>query len=166
MGQLQAKSVTISTSILHLLIELTNQHKVSEQIKSRIRIIQLSQEGESNNKIVKRTGHCYEKVKHWRNRWHNEYDNLLVSFAKASTKSEQRRILLTFFSDAKRSGSPSKIGYEAVQKIVAIACSHPNDFDFPRSTWNRDLIAQVAVREGIVPNISGSYISVLLKKTI
>lgn len=166
MSQLQAKSVKINDSVLNLLSELTNQHKVSEQIKSRIKIIQLSKEGESNNKIVKRTGHCYEKVKHWRNRWHEEYDRLLALYEKASTKSEQRRILLTFFSDAKRSGSPSKIGYEAVQKIVAIACSHPNDFNLPRSTWNRDLIAQVAVREGIVATISGSYISVLLKKTI
>lgn len=166
MGQLQAKSVIISKSLLNLLIELTNQHKVSDQIKSRIKIIQLSSEGESNNKIVKRTGHCYEKVKHWRNRWHDEYDSLLAIYEKATTKSEQRRILLTFFSDAKRSGSPSKIDYEAVQKIVAIACSHPNDFNLPRSTWNRDLIAEIAVREGIVSTISGSYISVLLKKTI
>ena len=166
MVQLQAKSINISDSILDLLTELANQHKVNGQIKSRIKIIQLSNEGKSNNSIVKLTGHCYEKVKQWRNRWHEEYNNLLVSYEKASTKSEQKRILISFFSDAKRSGSPSKIGYEAVQKIVAIACSHPNDFDIPRSTWNRDLIAQVAVREGIVAKISGSYISVLLKKTI
>jgi gas vesicle protein len=166
MGQLQAKVLKINDSIQSELEDLSSQHKISEQIKSRINIIMLSHSGLSNNKIVKQTGHCYEKVKQWRDRWHKDYDKLLSHYEKATTKAEQKRLILSFFSDAKRSGSPSKISYEAVQKIVAIACSHPNDFNLPRSTWNRDLIAQTAINEGVVSSISGSYVSVLLKKTI
>jgi putative transposase len=119
----------------------------------------------SNNKIVKQTGHGYQKVKDWRDLWHKEYPALLKAYHSTGSRAAAHRLVLSFFQDAPRSGTPKKIGYEVVQKIMAIACSKPTEFGIPRTTWNRDLIAQTVVEEGLIERISGSYVSVLLKKT-
>jgi putative transposase len=165
MALLQAVQIEISDSIHSILKKEIERHGLSEQIKSRIRIILLAHSGLSNNKIVKQTGHGYQKVKDWRDLWHKEYAALLKAYETTGSRAAAHRLVLSFFQDAPRSGTPKKIGYEVVQKVMAIACSKPTEFGIPRTTWNRDLIAQTVIEEGIIERISGSYVSVLLKKT-
>lgn len=165
MALLQAVQIEISAPLRLILERELSRHGVSEQIKSRIRIILLAQSGLSNNKIVKQTGHGYQKVKDWRDLWHKEYSSIVTAYESCESKAAAHRMVISFFQDAPRSGTPKKIGYEVVQKIMAIACSKPTEFGIPRTTWNRDLIAQTAIEEGIIERISGSYVSVLLKKT-
>jgi putative transposase len=49
------------------------------------------------------------------------------------------------------------------QQITALACRKPQDYGIPITQWNREMLAQVAMAQGIVETISPRYISELLK---
>lgn len=58
-------------------------------------------------------------------------------------------------SDYSRSGAPIRISLEEKQQLVALACKKPQDFGIPITPWNREMLAKVAMAEGIV---EGDYL--------
>jgi putative transposase len=71
--------------------------------------------------------------------------------------------MLAVLEDAPRSGAPVRISMAQKQQITALACRKPQDYGIPVTQWNREMLAQVAVAQGIVETISPRYISELLK---
>jgi hypothetical protein len=72
--------------------------------------------------------------------------------------------LLGCLQDLPRSGTPKTITLAQEQQILALACRKPADFELPHTHWTHQLLAQVAIREGILPTISSRYIGTILKK--
>jgi hypothetical protein len=48
--------------------------------------------------------------------------------------------------------------------LEALACSKPSDLGLPLERWSGALLALEAVNRGIVTQISGRYVNMLLKK--
>ena len=72
--------------------------------------------------------------------------------------------MLEILSDLPRSGHPKRITLEQEQQIVAVACRKPKEFGIAMTQWNREMLAHVAMAEGIVDQISPRYVSEILKK--
>lgn len=106
-------------------------------------------------------------------RWRNRFMGSLAELREFEKGQEGKGVsdkelwgrMVELLTDRPRSGKPPQISPGAVQQIVALACRKPQDFGHPRSSWTYDLIAQVAVEQGIVEHLSGRYTGELLKKT-
>ena len=102
-------------------------------------------------------------VKKWRNRWIASYEQLCVDQQQAERESEHLKQMLAVLEDAPRSGAPIRISLAEKQRLMALACQKPEVFGIPLTQWNREMLAQVAVAEGIIESISPRYVSELLK---
>jgi len=78
--------------------------------------------------------------------------------------SELLQKMLAILTDEPRSGPPIRISLTEKQQLVALACKKPEDFGVPLTQWNREMLAKVAMAEGIVEKISPRYVSEILKK--
>jgi len=135
----------------------------------RIQIVVDTAEGKSISAISRTLGLSRFTVRQWRDRFEDSLPHLR-SFAegcdgKGVSEKELFDQMLAVLSDRPRPGKPSEITPAQVQQIVAIACRKPSDFGHPRSDWSYELIAQIAVEQGIVDHLCGRYASELLKKT-
>lgn len=72
--------------------------------------------------------------------------------------------ILDILTDVPRSGAPKRITLSEEQQLIALACEKPEDHGIPMTQWNREMLAKVAMAEGIVEKISPRYVSELLKK--
>lgn len=105
-------------------------------------------------------------VSKWTKRWLANFDDLCAYEAQQSpSDSALLSRMLAILSDAPRTGSPPRISLSEKEKLMALACQKPKDFGIPLSAWNREMLAKVAIAEGIVEKISGGYVSKILKKS-
>ncbi len=74
--------------------------------------------------------------------------------------------MLDILRDLPRSGAPERIPLSEKQQLIALACEKPEDYGIPFTQWNREMLAKVAMAEGIVEKISPRYVGKLLKKAI
>lgn len=135
----------------------------------RVQIVVDAAEGKSISAISRALGLSRFTVRQWRDRFEDSLPHLR-SFAegwdgKGLSDKELFDQMRAVLSDRPRSGKPAEYTPAQVQQIVGIACREPSDFGHPRSGWTNELIAQVAVEQGIVNHLCGRYASELLKKT-
>jgi len=134
--------------------------------QKRLTILVKLHEGLGTSAIIKQLSTTSHTVSKWRRRWLESYDDLC---AYESTEKPSDSAFLTWIlfmvSDAARSGAPTQISLSAKENLVALACQKPKDFGIPLSHWNREMLAKVAISEGIVEKISGGYVSKILKKS-
>nr|WP_299466684.1 helix-turn-helix domain-containing protein [uncultured Microscilla sp.] len=105
-------------------------------------------------------------VSKWSKRWLVGFESLCAYEAKESPSDSALLVrMLEILSDAPRTGAPARISLSDKEKLVALACQKPKDFGIPLTSWNREMLAKVAVCEGIVEKISGGYVSKILKKS-
>jgi transposase len=132
-------------------------------------ILLRASQGESNGHIKRELGLSLNTVKTWRKRWQQAYASLLAFEQGPASQGVSDAVLLEellrCLQDLPRSGSPKTITLAQQQQIVALACRKPADFALPHSSWTHQLLAQVAIQEGLVPRISSRYIGTILKKT-
>jgi transposase len=125
--------------------------------------------GSQNNAQIKRAMQIsLNTVKSWRKRWTTCYAQLLVfEQGKDGTGVSDQVLLaqmLTFLEDLPRSGHPKEITLAQEQQIVALACLKPVEYGIEMTTWTHQMLAQVAITEGIVKTISSRYVGTILKK--
>jgi len=106
-------------------------------------------------------------VKSWRSRWNSAYEQLLIFETGVSGQGVSDRELLQkmleLISNRPRSGMPSRISMEQKQQIVALRCEHPENYGYVMTDWTHQILAEAAVKQGIVARISASYAGRLLK---
>lgn len=143
---------------------------MSKDLTLRYQIILLAHAQKSNSRIAKELGITRLTVLKWRGRWHDCQLELSYYEKSITQKRDKKSLLLKkmeeIVSDAPRSGSPSVISIAAVQAIRAMACQQPSDYGLPHDKWSGELLAQTAIREGLVEKISGRYVQKLLKKNL
>lgn len=140
-----------------------------QQNRSRIGILLGASRGESNSQVSRSLGVALNTVKSWRNRWEKSYPDL-VKYASgpAGDGISDRALLnrmLELLKDLPRSGKPKEISLEQEQQIIALACQKPEDYGIPVTDWTHEMLAKVAIAQGIVERISGRWVGSILKKT-
>jgi putative transposase len=138
------------------------------QYGERIAILLRASQGQSNGHIKRELGLSLMTVKSWRKRWQQAYARLFAfeqgPDGQGISDSALLKQLLTVLQDLPRSGTPKIITLAQEQQLVALACRKPADFALPHTTWTHQLLAQVAIQEGLVPRISSRYVGTILKK--
>jgi putative transposase len=158
-------------AILH---RITQQHTAPQRLVRRVRIILAANQGLNNAQICRRhppgTGGNVglKAVKRWRKRWSEATHALQV----AQDDAEQLRLLIEqTLSDTPRSGSPLTFAAEEVAQIIALACQDPTavtggeDTGRPVTHWTNKELADEAVKQGIVQQISPRSVGRFLKRS-
>ena len=148
MAQLSAAMLDVSEEHQDQLHAIVRKHTSPHQLVVRARIILLANEGVTVHETARRLGIARTTVQIWRRRW-----------AEAGQEDVHERL-----SDRPRSGAPATYTPEQVCAIVAIACERPEDSERPITHWTRIVIADEAVKRGIVESISQRAIGHFLKR--
>lgn len=140
---------------------------LSRSQHQRIRILLDTSAGKSLSSISRELGLGRMNVRLWRDRFEAGLADLRSFSAGVDGQGVSDRELfdrmLEMLSDLPRSGKPAEIGPVQVQQLVALACRKPVDYGLPHSNWTHELLAQVAIEQGIFKRISGRYVGKLLK---
>jgi len=163
-----AATVKLSLRQKRLLENYRNKRTAPLQSRIRIDIVLGASEKLSNSDLSKQLGISRKTVILWRGRWVEGYEKL-CDFEQGleGTGVKDHELLqkmLSLLGDTARSGSPNRISLAQKKQIVALACRKPEEFDIPMTQWNREMLARVAIAQGIVESISPRYISEILKK--
>lgn len=162
-----AKSLVMSDREHKVLNKYNQSRKIPHHYKVRSSIILRASRGESNLHISREEQTTRLTVQRWRSRWGHGYERLQdyqSNNPKAMSDHELLGKMLELLSDEPRVGAPEQITLAEKQQIVALACEKPEDHGIPMTQWNREMLAKVAMAEGIVEKISPRYISDILKK--
>ena len=138
------------------------------QYRRRIDIILNAARALNNSEISKLVQVRRHTVANWRNCWVAEYEGLCAfesgEDGQGVKDHELLQKMLEILTDQARCGTPKRISMAQENQIVAMACRKPEDFGVPMTQWNREMLAKVAIAQGIVQSISPRYISEILKK--
>ena len=158
-GHPPAPAISMTDGQVQILEQLTRAHKTSQQISMRAQLLLLAHQGQSNSAIKRSLGIALNTVKSWRKRWLDAYEELL-SYESSSELSQAIEALL---KDLPRSGAPETISLAAKQQIMALACEEPSRYGLQMNSWTHEMLAKVAIAQGIVPRISGRHVGRILK---
>lgn len=168
-GQPPAPALELTPRQYRLLSTYHRRNSISHRNKLRVSIILGGYHGQPNKQLARDLGISLTKVKHWRRRWQSSYGELLVyeqgQDGEGVKDHELLEKMLSYLADAPRSGTPARITTSQKEQLVALACEKPSDYGVEQTQWNRELLAVVAMRLGIMEKISPRYVSELLKKS-
>lgn len=74
------------------------------------------------------------------------------------------RDLKAWLEDLPRPGAPCRFSLDQRVQLIALACENTNDHDVPTTAWTSEELRQVAIKEGIVSNISRRHVSRILNE--
>lgn len=136
--------------------------------QTRIEILLRSSRGESQYQVCKEMGIAYNKVKAWRRRWTSAYRDLRVyekgPEGQGLSDAKLLKRMLEILEDLPRSGAPKRITLEQEKQLIALACEDPVDHGLEMTDWSHEMLAKVAIAQGIVEKISGRWVGEILKK--
>lgn len=134
----------------------------------RVSIILNGANGLPNTVSAKKIPVDLSTVEAWRSRWLMAYPELLIyeqgTNGKVPTDSKLLSRMLAILQDAPRPGHGKTITEEQEQLIVALSCKKPEEYGHKVKVWSQELLAKVAIQEGIVATISDSTVRRILKK--
>lgn len=169
MPRRQASIVHLSELQRQLLAGEVKRHQLSEQLRVRIQIILDASQGTGNRALsrVYAPGNV-PLIRKWRNRWVAQQSKLdaLESQLRGQRGMRKRLLeaMLEVLSDAEGRGVKSPFTPSQEEQIVALACTQPSDYGLADVKWSQQLLAKMAVEQGIVSHISQSKICGILKK--
>lgn len=160
-----------SPRTLKLLEKEQSRSSITMSHKLRVSIILNGIKGLSNYRSHRELGTTIPTVKKWRARWEACYEVLRKVENQGLNGSEQTgkdheilKQIKTILADQPRSGTPPRITLAQKEQIVALATQKPKDHAIYMTTWTHEMLAHVAMAQGIVESISKRYIGTLLKK--
>lgn len=128
---------------------LINAPGTAQGLARRARIVLLANgEGWSNRAIADKLGIHKSDITAWTKRWLERKDEPL----------------LERLGDRPRSGRPAQIDADAWCRIMAVACESPEAYGRPISHWSSRELAEEAVAQGIVEQLSAGHLRKALKK--
>lgn len=168
-GKAPAKAIPMTTLQFILLREEMNKRTTQKQFSTRINLLLRARQGQSINQISHDLGLAVNTVKSWRRRWQGCYEQLCEyeDQMKSQGLSEHDYLqeLLNHLRDNPRSGTRKRISLEEEQQIIALASEKPQDYGVEMTNWTHEMLAKVAIGQGIVEKISSRHVGNILKKT-
>jgi putative transposase len=149
----KAQTVILSEPERQALEKLVKQHRTSQQIALRARIVLASANGQPSSHIAKENQVTHDTVRLWRNRW-----VALQSIPLEDLSAEDR------LRDAPRPGAPSHLTADQRCQIEALACEKPEDSERPITHWSAREIADELKKRKVVETISPRHAARLLKR--
>lgn len=161
----QSQKLHLSSNQQKLLEAYLSKNTIQHHYQKRISIILWSFSGQGIREISRKLSIATKTVTKWRNRWLASFEKLCA--CEQDKKTTDKTLLdkmLSILSDAPRSGAPVQISLSEKESIVALSCEKPKDFGIPFSRWNREILTEVAISNGLVKKISAGYVSCKSRK--
>lgn len=167
-GKAPAKAIPMTTLQFILLRDEMNKRTTQKQFSTRINLLLRARQGQSINQISRDLGLAVNTVKSWRRRWQGSYEQLCAyekgMKSQGLNEHDYLQELLSHLRDNHRSGTRKRISLEEEQQIVALASEQPQDYGVEMISWTHEMLAKVAIGQGIVEKISSRHVGNILKK--
>jgi putative transposase len=152
--------LSLTSAVREVLENLERRHHTPQKLAERARLVLEMAEGGTNPEVGARMGMHPTSVRTWRRRWHEQRERLqaLEGAPKALANA-----VVEILTDQPRSGTPPTFTPEQVAAIVALSCESPENSGIPASQWSCTLLAEEAVRRGIVESIAPQSVWRFLK---
>ena len=149
----QARVLQVSPLQRELLQKMVHRSTNAQRLVKRGHIILEAASGVSNSKIARHLQVDYETVRRWRDHWHAAQERLETREAtgKFELLNQAIEVLLT---DEQRPGAPATFTFAQLMQILVLACEKPEESERPFSNWTPRELANEAVKQGIVKQIS------------
>ncbi len=147
---------------MQILCNLVSASYTPKALAIRAKIILLLAEGKSIPTISSELKVSLPPIYKWEKRWLQARETL-DQIEKEKAKHELKKAIENTLKDAPRSGAPPTFTPEQVLKIIALACTSPESEQIPVSHWSCRLLAEHAIKIGIVDSISYKQINIFLK---
>lgn len=168
-GKAPAPAIAMTPLQISLFRKAGSKRTIERQFSTRIALLLRAQQGESINQISRDLGLAVNTVKLWRRRWQGCYEQLCEYErqmpSQALSEHDYRQVLLNQLRDSPRSGTRKQISLAAEQQIIALASEKPQDYGVEMSSWTHQMLAKVAIAQGIVKQVSARHVGNILKKT-
>lgn len=112
----------------------------------RARIIQFCATNLSYRKIAEYVDCAPTTVSNWKKRWKED-----------NPKNKQE--LKAWLEDLPRIGAPCRFTIDQRAQVIALACENPSDHGLPITAWTSEELRQMAIKEGILSDISRRHVS-------
>ena len=140
--------ISLAQQEREILVGITKKHTEKQSVVRRANIILMADAGKMNQDIAEDLGVNVHVITTWTKRW----------LERSNDPVEER------LQDLQRPGAPDTITPEQWCRIIALACENPEDHGRPITHWTHRELAEEAIKQGIVEEISPSYLGRILKK--
>jgi|TARA_Y100000310_G_scaffold273108_1_gene288431 putative transposase len=162
MPKLKPIEISLTQAEEEILHQIAVQHKAEYRLVIRAKIILEAALGKSNSQIARQLDIKRSTVIKWRNRWHEQKEELATFASEATNQQFTQRIVEVLF-DKPRAGTPAKFTAEQLCQIIAVATTSPEESGRPISHWDAGQLADEVVKRKIVESISARSIGRFLK---
>ena len=164
-----ALPLTVNTRIRSIVEKECKKGKNSVTFKKRLSVIRDGIQGKSKYSTSKELGVSDHMINLWRTRWSES----ILKIERALEEGYSSRpikdheildMIKEILSDRPRSGTPKRITMAMEELIVALACDKPENHGIKMTRWTYEMLAHVAIAEGIVHEISSRHVNNIIKK--
>lgn len=149
MAQHQADTVRVTAEQRESLEKLVRCRRSEQRLVTRAQIILNGADGVGIRDTARKLGISRAMVRRWRKRWQH-------------SRAEQAP--LERLADEPRCGGPTTFSPEQICAIVALACKKPQELGLPFTHWTQQILAEQAMHDGIVEEISQRSVGRFLKR--
>lgn len=149
----QPKEIHLTEKQRAMLREIVRGRLSPQAEALRARIILEAESGSRNEHIAKNLNIGRKAVRLWRKRW-AENTEILAQIESEEDDKKFHKLVRTVLADDPRSGRPPTFTADQICRIVALACTSPDDSNRPVSHWTARELADEAIEREIVPSIS------------
>lgn len=147
-----------------ILESLVRRQRSPQWLVRRARIILAAAGGANNSQIGRQEGCHREVARLWRGRWLEAAEELAEAEAAGIEEQDLTRLIQDVLADDLRTGAPGKFTPEQIVQIVALACQDPQDYGRPISHWSARELAEEAIKQQIVDQISPRSVARFLEE--
>ena len=140
--------ISLAQQEREILVGITKKHTEKQSVVRRANIILMADAGKMNQDIAEDLGVNVHVSTTWTKRW----------LERSNDPVEER------LQDLQRPGAPDTITPEQWCRLIALACENPEDHGRPITHWTYRELAEEAIKQGIVEEISPSHLGRILKK--
>lgn len=167
-GKAPAQAISMTTLQEVSLEQEFRKRTTQKQFSTRIDLLLRASQGQSNSQIARDLALTLPTVRAWRRRWESNYGQMCEyeeeMKAHGLSKHHYLQVLLKLLSDLPRSGTRKQISLAQEQQLIALASEKPADYGVEMSNWTHEMLAKVAIGQGIVEKISSRHVGNILKK--
>lgn len=168
-GQAPARAIPMTSLQRSILEQESRKRTTTKQFSTRTQLLLKASQGQSINQTARDLSLSVNTVKAWRARWQDQYARL-CAYEEAMPdqglrRHDYRHMLLSTLRDLPRSGTRKRISLEEEQQLIALASEKPVAYGIEMTDWTHQMLAKVAMAEGIVKQISSRHVGNILKKT-
>ena len=156
-------TIELTPHLQAVLTKITKRASSPQFEVQRAKMILAAAAGANNQQVADRFEVDRRTVRKWRQRWADATQRLNAAAAEVDDRTLYD-LVRDVLRDEYRSGAPNKFSAEQVSLIIAIACEEPEVYGRPVTHWTPDELADEAVKQGIVAEISPRSAGRFLKR--